>query len=151
VKLTITPTGGTAFLLADGTTAPIVATSWANGAGGLVREGFLNKQRRIVQIQPLFRAAYPFLAARFNWQGYWQFTVQRTFSTAEQCFAFVAVHPDSVPASGEIWLSNNSSTGVINRYLPGAVIETVECIDQKEVACDFLYTIKTNSPWQSSA
>jgi hypothetical protein len=153
VQIIITPTGLSAFTLADDTTAmPIVAASWPAGIGGtIVEKGFLARQKRTVQIEPLFRQAYPFMAPRFNWQNGFSFVVQREFSTVQNCIAFIAFHPDSVPANGEITLSHTSSSGVIHRYLPNAIVDTPECVDHKGVKCRFQYSIMAPNAWQTTA
>lgn len=151
MKITITPSGGNPFLLGDDTVSVLpVATIWPNGAGGAIREGFVNKQRRNIQTTPLFRGAYPFMAARFNWTGAFSFTVQRSFANIENCLMFIASHPDTVPASGEITLSNVSGTGSVSRYLPGAFVERVECTNHIGLSCDFTYGLTANTPWQNT-
>ena len=117
----------------------------------LVCLGWGEHQRRQVQHQPLFRSAYSLDIPRFNLENRFSFTVQRTFSTVENCVSFIAVHPDSVPASGEITLTSMSSSGHIYRYMPSAIIETVECTQQIGCSCDFLYTITGNGAWQTTA
>lgn len=152
MQILITPTGLSAFTLGDDTTAmPILTTAWAAGLGGqIVVDGFLAKQKRSVQVTDLFRSAYPFITPRFNWLNSFTFTVHREFSTAQNCIAFIAFHPDSIPAGGEITLSHSSSTGVIRRYLPNAVISQPECVDHKGVKCRFRYTIQAANAWQTA-
>jgi hypothetical protein len=149
MKITITPGGGQAFLLADDSVAVVIGPTFMAGAGGQVKEGFVNKQRRQVQSSPLFRAAYALMIPRFNLQNRFSFTVQRSFQTVENCIAFIAFHPDSVPTQGEITLDNQSATGRILRYLPSAVIETVECAQHIGLSCNFTYTISGNGAWQN--
>ena len=64
--------------------------------------------------------------------------------------AFIAFHPDSVPTTGEITVTSQSPSGLILRYLPAAVVESVECVRQIGLSCDFKYTIAGNGPWQTS-
>lgn len=154
MQITITSGGvgnGTAFVLADDTITLITATVWPNGAGGQIRQGFVNKQQRQLQQSRLLRAAYSLVVPRYNLENRFAFTVQRTFQSVEGCVAFIAFHPDSVPVQGEITIDNQSSTGRIYRYLPNAVIERVECARHLGLACDFHYVIAGNGPWQSSA
>lgn len=150
MKITLTPTGGTAFVLGDDAAGVIVGVNFSAGAGGQIKEGFVNKQKRLTQHSPLFRAPYALNIARFNLENRFAFTVQRSFQTLEACVAFIAFHPDSVPTTGEITLTSQSGTGLITRYLPGAVVESVACARQIGLSCDFQYTITGNGPWQSS-
>jgi hypothetical protein len=145
--------GATQFILGDDTTAlPIVTAAWASGLGGpIVDTGFLARQKRKIQIQDLFRQGYPFITARFNWLNSFEFTVHRVFSAVQNCLAFVAFHPDSVPAGGEVTLSHTSASGVVHRYLPNAVVDSPECIDQTGVRCRFKYRISAPNPWQTTA
>jgi len=155
MKITITPAGSSAaFVLADDTVRLIVGTSalsnFGNGAGGQVKEGCLNQQKRSVQKAPLFRSAYLSNFPRFNLENRFAFTTQRSFQTAEACLAFILFHPDSVPVQGEITILNQSSTGLITRYLPNAVVESVACIAHQEVACTITYAICGNGSWQTA-
>jgi hypothetical protein len=151
VKITLTAAGSSsAFVLGDDTIILIIGTNFGNGAGGQIKEGFVNKQKRQAQKSPLFRAAYALNVARFNLENRFAFTVQRSFQTLEACVAFIAFHPDSVPASGEITLDNSSGTGRVLRHLPGAVVESVECTQQIGLSCDFRYIVAGNGPWQTA-
>jgi hypothetical protein len=150
MKITITPGGGQTFVLADDSIAVVIGPTFTAGVGGQIREGFVNKQKRLVQTSPLFRAACALLIPRFNLQNRFSFTVQRSFQTVENCIAFIAFHPDSVPAQGEIALDNQSATGRILRYLPSALIETVECAQHVGLSCNFTYTISGNGAWQTT-
>jgi hypothetical protein len=150
VKISIAQASSGPFVLGDDTVTVITTTSYLAGAGGQIKEGFVNKQKRQVQRTPLFRAAYLLNVARYNLENRFTFTVQRSFPTLETCAAFIAFHPDSVPTSGEITIDNQSATGRVLSYLPGAVIETVECVQQIGLSCDFRYTIAGNGPWQTT-
>jgi hypothetical protein len=155
MKITITPSGSSAtFVLADDTIRLIsggsALTNFSNGAGGQVREGCLNQQKRLVQKTPLFRAAYLSNIPRYNLENRFAFTTQRSFQTAEACLAFILFHPDSVPVQGEITIYNQSSTGLITRYLPNAVVDSVACVAHQEVACNITYSICGNGAWQTS-
>jgi hypothetical protein len=151
MKITLTAAGGTPFVLGDDGVGVVTGTNFSGGAGGQIREGFVNKQKRRVQKSALFRGGYLLNAARFNWENRFGFTVQRCFQSLEACLAFIALHPDSVPASGEITLTSQSASGQMARYLPGAVMERVECTRQIGLSCDFQYTVCGNGPWQTSA
>jgi hypothetical protein len=150
VKITLTPAGGTAFVLGDDTVSVVIGTNFSAGAGGQIKEGFVNKQKRRVQGSPLFRAAYVLNIARANLENRFAFTVQRSFQTLEACMAFIAFHPDSVPTAGEITLTSQSASGLVIRYLPGAVVEQIECIQQIGLGCDFQYMVAGNGPWQTT-
>jgi hypothetical protein len=150
VKITITPTGGSPFVLADDAVSVVLGANFSAGTGGQVREGFVNKQKRAGQKSPLFRAAYLLNVPRFNLENRLAFTVQRTFQTVEACVAFIAFHPDNVPVQGEIAVTNQSATGQITRYLPNAVVESVECIQHTGLSCNFRYSLCGNGPWQTS-
>jgi hypothetical protein len=150
LKITITTTGGNVFLLADDSVAVVIGTTFTTGVGGQIKEGFVNKQKRQVQTSPLFRAAYTLVIPRYNLLNRFSVTVQRSFQTVEACMSFIAFHPDSVPTQGEIALDNQSTTGRILRYLPSAVIESVECTQHIGLSCNFAYTISGNGAWQTS-
>jgi hypothetical protein len=155
MKITITSpsvgaSGATVFTLADDSISPVLGATFTSGAGGQIKEGFVNKQKRIVQTSLLFRAAYLMSFPRFNLENRFAFTVQRTFQTTENCISFIAYHPDNVPAQGEITINEQSTTGQIARYLPNAIIESVECTKHVGAACEFQYTISGTGPWQTS-
>ena len=150
MKITLTPAGAPPFLLGDDAVSLVIGANFSGGAGGQIREGFVNKQKRRVQKRPLFRAAYLLNVPRANLENRFAFTVQRSFQTLEACVAFIAFHPDSVPTAGEITLSSQSAAGLVLRYLPAAVVERVECVRQIGLSCDFQYTIAGNGPWQST-
>src|SRR5271157_4575977 len=137
MKIILTPTGGTPFVLGDDSVTVVAGTSFGAGAGGQIKEGFVNKQKRRVQNSPLFRAAYLLNIPRSNLENRFAFTVQRSFQTLEACVAFISFHPDSVPTAGEITLTSQSAAGVVMRYLPAAVVERVECVRQIGLSCDF--------------
>jgi hypothetical protein len=151
VKITLTPSGATPFVLGDDTVSVVIGANFSGGAGGQIKEGFVNQQKRRLQSSPLFRAAYLLNIARFNLENRFAFTVQRSFQTLEDCVAFIAFHPDSVPTAGEITLTSQSATGLVMRYLPAAVVETVECVRQIGLSCDFQYTVAGNGPWQTTS
>ncbi len=150
MKITLTPTSGVPFVLGDDAVSVVIGTGFSAGAGGQIQEGFVNKQKRQAQRGPLFRAAYALNLARFNLENRFSFTVQRSFQNLEACVAFIAFHPDSVPVSGEITLTSQSGTGLVVRYLPAAVVETVQCTRQIGLSCDFQYTVAGNGPWQTT-
>jgi hypothetical protein len=151
MKITITPTGrSTAFVLADDSVSVVLGAIFTGGTGGPIREGFVNKQKRARQKSLLFRAAYVLNVPRFNLENRLAFTVQRSFETVEGCVAFIAFHPDNVPVQGEIAVTNQSATGLITRYLPNAVVESVECTQHTGLSCNFRYSICGNGAWQTS-
>ena len=139
-----------AFVLADDAVAVVVGSTFTSGATGQIKEGFVNKQKRTSQKSPLFRAAYLLNIPRFNLLNTLSFTVQRSFSTVENCLSFIAFHPDSVPVQGEITVQEQSTTGLITRYLPNATVDSVECTRHTGLACNFTYTINGNGAWQTS-
>jgi hypothetical protein len=151
MNISITPAGSSAaFVLADDTVSVVLGAIFTAGTGGQVREGFVNKQKRARQKSLLFRAAYLLNVPRFNLENRLAFTVQRSFETVEACVAFIAFHPDNVPVQGEIAVTNQSATGLITRYLPNAVIESVECTQHAGLSCNFRYSICGNGAWQTS-
>ncbi len=153
MKITITPTGGSAinaFVLADDSVMVVLGANFTNGAGGQIKEGFVNKQKRTVQKLPLFRAAYLLNVPRYNLENRLSFMVQRSFQTVENCISFIAFHPDSVPVQGEITILEQSTTGLVTRYLPNAVVESIECVRHAGLSCDLRYSICGNSAWQNS-
>jgi hypothetical protein len=151
VKITITPAGGTAaFVLADDAVSVFLGANFSAGTGGQVREGFINKQKRTAQKSLLFRAAYLLNIPRYNLLNSLSFSVQRSFQTVENCISFIAYHPDSVPVQGEICIQEQSTTGLITRYLPNAVVDSVECTQHTGLSCNFKYSLSGNGPWQTS-
>ena len=150
MKITLTPTGATPFVLGDDAVSLVIGTNFSAGAGGQIREGFVSKQKRQVQHSPLFRAAWSLNIPRANLENRFTFSVMRSFQTMEACVAFIAFHPDSVPTTGEITLTSQSTTGLVLRYLPSAIVESVECLRQIGLSCDFQYTITGNGPWQTT-
>jgi hypothetical protein len=151
LKITITPSGGAAFLLADDSVGLVPpGPQLSVGCGGQVKEGFVNKQKRHAQRAGLFRAAYALIAPRFNLENRLRFTVQRSFSSVEDCLGFIAGHADSVPTQGEFYIQNVSGTGETQRYLPNAVVESVECVQHAGVSCNFTYVVSGNGPWQTA-
>jgi hypothetical protein len=150
MKITITPTGGTAFVLGDDSVNVVPAgPELSVGCGGQIKEGFVNKQKRQVQTSPLLRAAYALIVPRMNLENRFSFTVQRSFNSTEDCLAFIAGHPDSVPTQGEIQIQNLTSLGETLRYLPSSVIEAVEITQHIGLSCNTQYTISGNGPWQT--
>jgi hypothetical protein len=153
VKITLTPSGAgaTPFILADDSVRVVLPNpQLASGSGGQNKEGFVNRQKRLVQKTHLFRAAYALAVPRYNLENRFSFTVQRSFSAVEDCLAFIAGHPDNVPAQGGVKLENQTTTGVIVRYLPNAVVESVECAQHQGLSCNVTYAICGNGPWQNS-
>jgi hypothetical protein len=151
VKITITSSSNTtAFVLADDTVSVVIGANFAAGTGGQVMEGFVNKQKRAGQKSLLFRAPYLLNVPRFNLENRLAFTVQRSFQTVEACVAFISFHPDNVPVQGEIAITNQSTTGLITRFLPNAVVESVECTRHSGLSCNFRYSICGNGAWQTS-
>jgi hypothetical protein len=147
----MTPAGSAAaFVLADDSVSVVQGANFTGGVGGQVREGFVNKQKRSAQKSALLRAAYLLNVPRFNLENRLAFTVQRSFQSAEACVAFIASHPDSVPVQGEIAVTNKSAAGQITRYLPGAVMESVECVQHAGLSCNFRYSLCGNGAWQIS-
>src|SRR5581483_6594720 len=102
MKITLIPPGGAQpFVLADDAVSRIAAmVSPATGAGGSLAEGFVPVQERIVQVTPLARSPYVFIAPRFNLKKSLTLTVSRTFASVEMCVNFLATHATSAPASG---------------------------------------------------
>ena len=148
MNITITSPGLPLFLLGDDTISQITITSWPAGIGGAIKEGFLNKQKRQVQTASLVRSAYALGIPRFNAQNKFAFTVQRTFSTIPLCIKFIGTHPDTVPASGEIAISEK---GVAILFSPNAIVESIECVKVVGCSCDFQYGILCNGPWQTTS
>ena len=135
MKITITAAGGKAFVLAD------------DAGGATVQDGFRPEQRRVVQSQGLFRAAYQANVARFNLENRLRFTVERSFGTVEAALNFIAQHADSVPVQGNVVLYNRSATGQATRTLANAVVAEVECVEHVGVSCKFQYTVAGNGAW----
>lgn len=152
MKITLTPSGGAqAFVLADDSISRIAATvSPAVGGGGSLAEGFVPVQERIVQVTPLARAPYAFIAPRYNLKNSLTLTVNRTFSSVEMCLNFLATHPAAVPASGVLALQSVTASGTIERFLPNAVLQSVKCLAHTGVSCRFQYTFIAPNPWQNT-
>ena len=137
MKITLTPSGGAAFVLGD------------DGAQANVQDGFRPKQTRTVQSAPLFRAAYRANTPRYDLENRLTFTVERVFPTVEAALRFMASHADAVPVQGTLALYNQSPTGQCARFLPQAVVTEVECVEHVGVSCKFQYTIVGNGAWQT--
>jgi hypothetical protein len=159
VKITITApsvgaAGATTFVLADDSVSVVpgsnASTNFTSGAGGLQKEGLCNKQKRVVQKSPAFRAPYQSNFPRYNLANSFSFSVQRSFQTPEACMAFVRSHADSVPVQGEITVLETSATGQSASYLPNAIVESIETIQHQEIACLSRYTISAGNAWQSA-
>ena len=136
MKITITSTGGTAFVLAD------------DAAGATLQDGFRPKQRRLAQSSALFRAAYQANFVRYNLENRLTFLVERVFATVEAALNFMASHADQVPVAGTLTLYHLSGTGQTSRSLANAVVVEVECVEHVGVSCKFQYTISGNGAWQ---
>jgi hypothetical protein len=154
VIITITPPGGTAFVLANDT-IPVVSGSgsfsqFLSGAGGMQREGLASKQKRVLQRSQCFRSPYSFNAMRFNLENSFSVTTQRSFSDPETCLAFVRSHADTVPTIGEITVTETSATGTANAYLPNAFIENVETSQHQDIGAITRYSIVGGGPWQTT-
>jgi hypothetical protein len=136
VKITITPPGGTAFVLAD------------DAGGATVQDGFRPKQTRVLQSEALFRAAYKANLARYNLENRLRFVVERVFGTVEAALNFMASHADQVPVAGALTLYNMSGTGQVSRSLGNAVVAEVECVEHVGVSCKFQYSVAGNGAWE---
>jgi hypothetical protein len=136
MKITITPTGGTPFTLAD------------DNNGATIADGFQPKQTRIMQSQALFRAAYKANLPRYNLENRLAFVVERVFATVEAALNFMAQHADQVPVNGTLTLYNLSATGQTNRSLVNAIVADVECVEHIGVSCKFQYLVAGNGAWQ---
>jgi hypothetical protein len=151
MKITLTPPGGAqAFVLADDSVSRVVATvSPSIGAGGSLAEGFVPVQERAVQVTPLARSPYVFIAPRFNLKNGLTLTVSRTFATVEMCVNFLAAHSAAAPASGLLELQSVTASGTILRFLPNAVLQSVKCLSHTGVTCRFQYILIASNPWQT--
>jgi len=136
MRITITPTGGKAFVLADEAT------------GAMVQDGFRPGQTRLTQSQALFRAPYKTNLPRFNLENRLRFVVERTFATMEAALSFIATHADQVPVQGTVTLYHATARGQTSRSLPGAVVTDIQCLEHIGVSCRFQYTVAGNSAWQ---
>ena len=136
MKITITPPGGTAFVLAD------------DASGATVQDGFRPKQTRVLQSERLFRAAYQANLARYNLENRLRFVVERVFGTVEAALNFMASHADQVPVAGALTLYNLSGTGQASRSLSNAVVEEMECVEHVGVSCKFQYSVAGNGAWE---
>lgn len=137
MKITITPSGGTAFVLGDDRATPAAT----------IGDGFRPRQTRVVQSQGLFRGAYKAELARYNLENTLTFVVERSFATVEAALNFMAFHADAVPAGGTLTLYDLSGTGQTTRTLGNAVVREIECVEHTGVSCKFQYTITGNGPW----
>jgi hypothetical protein len=136
MRITITPAGGKAFVLAD------------EAAGAMVRDGFRPGQTRVTQSQALFRAPYKTNIPRFNLENRLRFVVERTFATVEAALNFMATHADQVPVQGTVTMYHLTARGQTSRSLASAVVLDIQCIEHIGVSCRFQYTIAGNSAWQ---
>lgn len=146
-RVTITPTGGgQPFLLADNSEKVVSAVVWNNGASGVVKEGFLPGQERLVQVTELVRSAYAFVAERQNLKNSLAFTVQRTFKSVETCLQFLAGHNDLVPLAGELQLT----VGQTNRYLSNCKVRRPQTVYHVGESCAQHYELIAGAAWQNN-
>jgi hypothetical protein len=136
MKITITPSGGKPFVLAD------------DSSGATVADGFQPQQTRVVQNRPLFRAAYKANLPRYNLENRLQFEVERSFATKEAALNFMAQHADQVPVAGTLTLYNLLNTGQVSRSLANALVVDVRCVEHIGVSCKFQYLLAGNGAWQ---
>jgi hypothetical protein len=137
VKITLTPSGGTPFVLGDDTATP----------RAVIADGFRPRQTRQVQSQGLFRGPYKADLARYNLENSLTFVVERSFTTQEAAQNFMALHADTVPISGTLTIYLRSATGVSQRTLANAVMRDIECVEHTGVTCKFQYTVTGNGAW----
>jgi hypothetical protein len=136
MKITVTPTGGTVFVLGD------------DSAGMPIQDGFRPRQTREVQSAELFRGPYKANLPRYNLENELAFVVERTFATREAALNFMAFHADTVPTQGALTLYDLSNSGQTSRTLANATVNRVECIEHVGVSCKLQYTVTGNGAWQ---
>ncbi|HWD18141.1 MAG TPA: hypothetical protein VHB20_02590 [Verrucomicrobiae bacterium] len=151
MKITITGAGLQAFLLADDAAGVLEGSGWPQGAGGQVRDGFLNQHERKIQSADLARAPYRTNTPRFNLENRLEFVVERSFSTTAGCQLFIAQHPGQIPAQGLLNVAHQAADGVVNLYLKNAVVQWAKCRRQTGVTCLFQYLVRGNSDWSTNA
>lgn len=151
MKISITPTGQSPFLLADDDAGVIPGAAWPQGAGGQIRDGLLNQQERRVQAVDGVRAPFRANLPRYNVENRLEFVVARSFATTAACQLFIARHPGQVPVQGVLAVLHQAPDGAANLYLKGAVVQFVRCTRQVGVSCLFQYLIRGNADWSTSA
>ena len=153
MRITLTPPGGgQAFVLADDAAPRVLPAglNFAAGLGGVILSGFLPTQTLLTQATPLFRAAHPFTAPRYNVTNSLRFTVSRGFVNTNACLLFLAGHADSVPVAGELCLTYQSSAGLFIRYLPNCLRQGVDCVRHIGASCDIIYSLSAAAAWQQN-
>lgn len=143
--------GAAAYVLGDDSVRVVPITqNIALGAPGGIQDGFMTRQKRKVDHQPLFRAPYAAVIPRYNLENSLTFVTKRIFYTWEIALAFIALHADSLPVSGELTMFHQSATGNTMRYLPNAVMEECEVVRHQGVHVWHRYTFYAPNAWQSS-
>lgn len=149
--LTITPSGGSAFTLATGSSTTLTGTSFATGAGGVIvgDDGVLTDLAMQVQEKQLSRSAAAFLASRFNQSEQVMWTVKREFDNYNDCVVFVLTHGRMVPLNGAlaITISYGSGPTSVTLTTPGAFLSRVKFVRQSGVKCHCQYSFKINQAW----
>jgi hypothetical protein len=153
MQITLTPPGGTqVFTLGDDTVKIVPAgQNFANGAPGSVNDGYLPKQTRLVQKSAIVRGAYKIGFPRYNLENSLTFEVTRTFTSRSLAFSFLSSHADLIPVIGTLTELNVASTGRTPRYLPNAMLEDMETIEDKGLTNVVRYLFWAPNPWQSTA
>jgi len=151
MKISISAPGQAPFVLADDAAGVLGGNGWPQGAGGQIRDGFLNQHERRVQSVDLIRAPFRTNLPRFNLENRLEFVVERAFATVAACQLFIARHPGQAPAQGLLAVQYQAADGVVNLYLKNAVIQSIRCQRQVGVSCLFYYLLRGNSDWSTSA
>lgn len=135
MKITITPIGGTPFIIADDNIAVLSGSSFPNGAGGLVEGGFLPDITVATQREELIGSNYAMELPRGNQQTTYNFTVLRSLDTIDNTLTFLADHPNLVPLTGTLAVYIGGTT----RYLRNAVLKSIHATEHSGLSFKFNY------------
>jgi hypothetical protein len=153
LKITISPyavypaVSTPAFILADDSVSVITGAVFPNGAGGQAQDGFLGECERQVQAVPLVRGSYQQVIPRFNLKHAIPLNVIRVHDSERDAMIFVATHIDVVPASGLLQVTATCSDGVVNLWMPNAVVGPIRRTKHTGVRWLWNYQIFGNGPW----
>ena len=151
MRLTLTPTNGTAFVLGDDSQSTTIfagttVAAFANGLGGGIIEGSRPNTRWSLQKTPLFRAQNPFVAARFNIETVYTFTVDRNFQNSEMCGLFLDSHDSQIPVGGVMTITHYFGSAALALYRPLAWMQSADCVLHQQQHCQFRYSVLFNAP-----
>ena len=126
----------TPFVLGDDTVEALNGSAFPNGAGGLVKPGFMPRLVLATQRDEFINAKYAQELPRGNAQMTYTFQVERRFATSDQALLFLRDHAALVPPTGKLAVTIGGSTA----YLANAVLKDCSATEHTNLTCVFSYT-----------